>query len=140
LKQEADSLADDASTIMAPHLSALRCSANLFGLLSSDHTEIDTLDTFVSWFAKVIQKALHYRLQLLATGREYAFAWPSPDETFDSRTMQVDESGAENAAGQLIVLFTMFPGLEIKSASSGEMESVPDAEAVVKVQRSEERF
>lgn len=124
---------------MAPNLSALKCIAELLGLLSSDHTETDTLDVFRSWSAKVMQKALHYRLQLLATGREYAFTWPSPDEIFDSKTMQVDESEAENAAGQFIVLFTMFPGLEIKSASSDEMESVTDAEAVVKVQRSEDR-
>jgi hypothetical protein len=127
LKQEADSLANDASVIMAPHLSALSCSAKLFGLLSSDHTETDTLNVFVSGFAKVLQKALYYRLQLLATGREYAFTWPSPDEIFDSRTMS-------------IVLFTVFLGLEIKSMSSDEMESVTDAEAVVKVQRSENRF
>jgi hypothetical protein len=140
LKQEADSLANDASVIMAPHLSALSCSAKLFGLLSSDHTETDTLNVFVSGFAKVLQKALYYRLQLLATGREYAFTWPSPDEIFDSRTMQIDESGADNAAGQSIVLFTVFLGLEIKSMSSDEMESVTDAEAVVKVQRSENRF
>jgi hypothetical protein len=139
LKQEADSLANEASMIMAPHLSALRCIAELLGLLSSDHTETDTLDVFKSWSAKAMQKALHYRLQLLATGREYAFTWPSPDEIFDSRTMQVDENGAEDSVGQSTVLFTIFPGLKIKPMGSDEMESVTDAEAVVKVQRSEDR-
>ena len=124
---------------MAPHLSALTCSAKLFGL-SSHCSETDTLNVFVSSFAKVIQKALHYRLQLLATGCEYAFAWPSPDDVFDSRTMQIDESMAEDADGQSIVLFTVFPGLEMESMASGEFECPPDAKAVVKVQRSEDKF
>lgn len=139
LKLEADSLAKDASAIMAPHLQALSCSAKLFGM-SSDRPDTDTLSVFKSEFAKVIQKLLHYRLQLLATGCEYAFKWPSLDVVFGSREMQIDEGRAENAGGQLIVLFTLFPGLEIKSMGSDEMESVTDAQAVVKVQRSEDRF
>lgn len=137
LKLEADSLANDASAILAPHLNALSCSAKLFGL-SSENTESDTLSVFESEFAKVIQKTLHYRLEILATGCEYAFTWPRPDEIFESGNMQMDGGRAENSAGQSMVLFTVFPGLEIKPMSSDEMESVPEAKAVVKVQRSED--
>jgi hypothetical protein len=54
--------------------------------------------------------------------------------------MQIDGGRAENSAGQSIVLFTVFPGLEIKPMSSNEMEAIPDARAVVKVQRSGDRF
>lgn len=137
LKLEADSLAKDASTVMAPHLAALSYSAKLH-LLSSDRPETDTLKIFESAFAKVIQRALHYRLQLLATGCEYTLTWPSPDDAWDSRTMQVDEGGSENDNEQSIVLFTVFPGLEIKPMSSNETESLADAKAVVMVQQSED--
>jgi hypothetical protein len=139
LNLEATALAKSASTIFAPHLSALSSSAKLFGL-SSNHPETDTLTVFKSEFAKAIQKTLYYRLQLLATGCEYAFTWPGPDESFDSGSMQIDGGRAENSAGQSVVLFTVFPGLEIKPTSSNEMEAIPDARAVVKVQRSEDRF
>lgn len=138
LKLEADSLAKDASAIMSPHLDALSCIAKLYGL-SSNRSETDTLGVFESEFAKVIQRTLDYRLQLLATGCEYTFTWPRPDEVFESGNMQTDGGRAENTAGESIVLFTVFPGLEIKPMSSDEMESVPDAKAVVKVQRSEDR-
>ena len=123
---------------MAPHLAALSCDAKLH-MLSSARLETDTLNVFESAFAKVIQRALHYKLQLLATGCEYAFTWPSPDEIFDPRNMQVDGGGSENDDDQSIVLFTVFPGLEIKPLSSNEMESLADAKAVVVVQRSEDR-
>jgi hypothetical protein len=138
LKLEADSLAKDASAVLSPHLDALSCSAKLFGL-SSDRSGTETLPVFESEFAKVVQKTLHYRLQLLATGCEHAFTWPRPDEAFDSRNMQMDGGRAENTAGQSIVLFTVFPGLEIKPMSSDEMESLPDAKAAVKIQRREDR-
>ena len=75
----------------------------------------------------------------MATGCEYAFIWPSPDEIFDPRNMQVDGGGSENDDDQSTVLFTVFPGLEIKPLSSNEMESLADAKAVVVVQRSEDR-
>lgn len=139
LKLEADSLASDASAIPAPHLDALSCSAKLFGLFSGN-TESDTLSVFESKFAKVIQKTLYYQLQLLATGCEHAFTWPSPDEIFDSGNMQTDGDMAEDAGANSIVLFTIFPGLEIKTMGSGELVSLPNAKAVVKVQRSEDRF
>lgn len=139
MKLEADNFAKDASVIISPHLYALSCSAKLFGL-SSGRSETDTLSVFESRFAKVIQNTLSYRLQLLATGCEYAFTWPSPDEPFDSRNMQIDGGMAENSGGKSIVLFTVFPGLEIKPMKSNEMESLPDAKAVVKVQRSEDIF
>jgi len=139
LNLEAATLAKSASAIIAPHLSALSSSAKLFGL-SSNNPEADTLKVFESEFAKVIQKTLHYRLQLLATGCEYAFTWPSPDDVLDSGSMQIDGGRAEDTGGQSIVLFTVFSGLEIKSMSSNEMEAIPDARAVVKVQRREDRF
>jgi len=136
---EADNLAKAASTIISPHLGALSRSAKLFGK-SSDRSETDTLSGFESKFAEVIQKTLRCRLQLLATGCEYAFTWPSPDDVFNSRNMQIDGGRAENAGGESIVLFTVFPGLEIKPMNSDERQSLPDAKAVVKVQRSEDRF
>lgn len=139
LKLEAETLAGEASVIMAPHLAALSCSAKLFGL-SSNRPETDALKVSESEFTKVVQKTLHYRLQLSATGCEYAFTWPNPDEVFSSRNMQIDGGRSENTASQSIVLFTVFPGLEIKPMSSDEMESLPDAKAVVKVQRSEDRL
>ncbi|GAB7335609.1 hypothetical protein MBLNU13_g07938t1 [Cladosporium sp. NU13] len=138
LKLEADGLAKDASKIMAPHLAALSCSAK-HHMLSSGRPETDTLKVVESAFVKVILRALHYRLQLLATGCEYTLTWPSPDDVFDSRNMQVDGGGSENDNEQSIVLFTVFPGLGIKPMSSNEMESLPDAKAVVMVQRSEDR-
>lgn len=124
---------------MAPHLNVLSCSAELFGK-SSDCPGIDTLNVFESEFAKVIQKTLHYRLQLLATSCEYAFTWPNPDERFDTKSMQIDDGRAEHAADQSVVLFTVLPGLKIKSLGSDEMASLPDAKATVKVQRSEDKF
>ena len=139
LKLEADTLAKDASTIIAPHLHALSTSAKLFGL-SFNHPETDTLKVFETEFAKVIQKTLQYRLQLLAAGCEYASTWSCPDDVFDSADMQIDGGRTENAGGQSIVLFTVFPGLEIKPLNSDEMEAIPDARAVVKVQRREDRF
>ena len=123
---------------MAPHLNVLSCSAELFGK-SSNCPEIDTLNVFESELAKVIQKTLHYRLQLLATSCEYAFTWPSPDETFDSKNMQIDGGRAGHTADQSVVLCTVFPGLKIKSLGSDEMASLPDAKAIVKVQRNEDR-
>lgn len=133
LELEAKTLTKDASTTLAPHLTALPSSAKHFGR-SSDGSETDTLNVFESEFAKIIQKTLHYRLQLLATGREYVFTWPSPDEIFSSGNMQMHGGRSENANGHPIVLFTVFPGLEIKPTSSNEMESPRDAKAVVKVQ------
>lgn len=139
LKLEAESLSRDASAIISPHLDALSSYAKLLGL-SSNHSETETLNVFESEFADVVQKTLHCRLQLLATGCEYAFTWPNPDDVFDSRTMQIQGGRSENTADQSVVLSTMFPGLEIKPMSSNEMESLPDAKAVVKVQRSEDRL
>ena len=138
LELEAKILTKDASTILAPHLTALSSNAKHFGR-SSDNSETDTLNLLESEFAKIIQKTLQYRLKLLATGCEYAFTWPSPDEIFSSGNMQFDGGRSENANGQSIVLFTVFPGLEIKPMSSNEMESLPDAKAVVKVQQSGDR-
>lgn len=138
LNLEADSLAKDASTTMAPHLAVLSCIAK-HHLLSSGRPETDTLKVLESAFAKVIQRALHYRLQLLATGCEYTLTWPDPGDVFDSRNMRVDGGVSENDNDQSIVLFTVFPGLEIKPMSSSEIEPLPDAKAMVMVQRSEDR-
>ena len=123
---------------MVPHLAAALCSAKHY-LLCSSRSETDTLKVLESAFAKVIQRALHYRLQLLVTGCEYTLTWPSSDDVFDSRNMQVDGGESENDNDQSIVLFTVFPGLEIKPMSSNVMESLSDATAVAVVQRSEDR-
>lgn len=53
--------------------------------------------------------------------------------------MRVDGGVSENDNDQSIVLFTVFPGLEIKPMSSSEMEPLPDAKAMVVVQQSEGR-
>ena len=134
LKLEAEGLAKDAAAIISPHLDALSSYAELFGL-SSNHSGNHTVSIFESEFAQVVQKTLHCRLQLLATGCEYAFTWSNQGDVFDSRTMQIDGGRSDNTAGQSFVLFTVFPGLEIKPVSSEEMESLPDAKVVVKVQR-----
>jgi hypothetical protein len=121
-------------TAMQPHFEGLQAHARLQGLAAP---ETDLHEVFEMEIAPVIQKMLHYRLKLLATDCEYAFTWPSPEVNFEPKEMRSGGGQAGGVGDQGDVLFTVFPGLKVKTPDMGELETLLKTKALVKVERIE---
>jgi hypothetical protein len=121
-------------TAMKPHFEALQTYARLQGLTAP---ETNLHEVFETEMAPLIQQVLYYRLKLLATDCECAFTWPSPEVNFEPKEMQSDGGQAGGPSDRRNVLFTVFPGLKVKTPDMGEMETLLDTKALVKVERIE---
>lgn len=91
---------------MLPHLRAYQALATIYRL-SSGRSEDDWFEQFDSIITPIIQKTLHHKLQLVASGVKHAYFWPCEGEPYDFKKMQ--EFGARTT--YLRVGQTIFPGL-----------------------------
>jgi len=134
LQTQADAYVETLWTAMQPHFEGLQAYARLQGL-TAPVTNLH--EVFKTEMTPVLQQALHYRLKLLATDCEYAFTWPSPEVSFEPKEMQSDGGQAGGPSDRRDVLFTVFPGLKVKTTDMDEMETLLDIKALVKVERIE---
>ena len=91
---------------MLPHLRTYQALANIYRL-SSGQSEDEWFERFDSVITPIIQKTLHHKLQLIASGCKHSYFWPCKGEPYNYNDMQ--EFGARttyNRVGQ-----TIFPGL-----------------------------
>jgi hypothetical protein len=132
LHKEAEKLATDLQSIVAPHFRALSQFARAYGE-SSGQPEEAWMEIFKSGMTDIIQRCLHHRLRLRGTGFEYVHTWPNAGEEFDSQSMQPDRKHDDPNVRQP-VLFTVFPGLEVTSPD--ERDEKMYIRAVVKVKQN----
>ena len=102
---------------LAPHFyNQLQVARSLH--LSSDKSdeEIDTelFKVFENDITPLIQKVLHHKMQLVATGCEHSYIWPSNGDEIDENEMV--EYGAPMY--EPLVRYTVFPGLKVNFPSS----------------------
>jgi hypothetical protein len=133
LQAEAKQLTEKLWNIILPQLRRLGMLAQLFSR-PSDPSEKGWVDVFAPAVTPIIQMALNHKLQLLATGYDYAYIWPSNGENYDERDMKI--LGAKERL-PLAVRFSVFPGLKVSlpGANHASLEMV--SEAAVRVQRPE---
>lgn len=87
---------------------------------------------FAPAITPIIQKTLGHKLQLLATGRDNAYTWPTNGEGFDPNEMTI--IGASERL-PLDVRFTVFPGLKVTLPEFHHEGLQLISEAAVRVQR-----
>lgn len=130
LEQEAKKFTKELWGIIKPHFRGLSTLANAYDL-SSDLNERDWQEAFDDNITTLIEAALRYRLELLASGYDHAHTWPEADEKFDEAEMEIH--GANRARQNLQVLFTVFPGTKEMVEGSNKMETYSATHATVKV-------
>jgi hypothetical protein len=111
LQAEAKAITAKFWDIVAPHFRNLSAVARMYRQ-SSGRSEEDLREVFERIMPKTIEKALHQKLQVQATGCDYTYTWPNHGDTYNGADMEM--FGARERL-PCKVRYTIFPGLNVEA-------------------------